>query len=601
NQHHHKTFALPFIDSGREERRVCVVLQVTSRWKVQLERILRMQSVLVLFPPVPDKEKALHQFSDRRSAGHPSIRQGLTPTRGRKWREPWSIGSNELEQGNVAEKASGAEHRHFELAVQSFPNKSCDTSGQNLDSRRLLVGYRTVASAAQTIRRTWVFEAETSSFAQIHPQIASEDGVKATGRLTGRRSILAPETMRVGGRIPETPEVKSIFKLRFWNSFQAASPLRMTFQGLHNSFRKKKTQSLSWWLCTAKSGRNRPLHFKWSPMGSLPAIPHPPSIYIHVAPVHKIQVEIQVEIQPVSSSTHKPIEPICLEKSWGEGITDAYRAEGVAANLGRIWYLWLDWLVGIKDEKSQVSSEPVANAWGVYSNFTQYKYYLQYLGTILSIRHRYIEGLNEYQHTHDEYMIDVYLATFYQKKQMERTNTGLAYIARDEASDALNQDQIVITLVVPCRHARFKNSDVGRGGGREWRWLGRHVNGSEVVVCDSRSVRELGASSEQGGGERRSGGGGEQGRRAGDKGEGEGGSRCASDGQRPAMLRASSRTQRRRRATYEERAGADDREACQAVVYGTSIKIERSRPLSQTPERWPDCATQYQVQMLMSP
>ncbi|KAJ6464950.1 hypothetical protein C8R45DRAFT_1079979 [Mycena sanguinolenta] len=28
-------------------------------------------------------------------------------------------------------------------------------------------------------------------------------------------------------------------------------------------------------------------------------------------------------------------------------------------------------------QKSQVSSEPVANAWGVYSNFTQYKYYLQ--------------------------------------------------------------------------------------------------------------------------------------------------------------------------------------------------------------------------------
>ncbi|KAJ6495119.1 hypothetical protein C8R45DRAFT_927065 [Mycena sanguinolenta] len=31
----------------------------------------------------------------------------------------------------------------------------------------------------------------------------------------------------------------------------------------------------------------------------------------------------------------------------------------------------------------QVSSEPVANAWGVYSNFTQYKYYLQYIkGTL---------------------------------------------------------------------------------------------------------------------------------------------------------------------------------------------------------------------------
>ncbi|KAJ6459003.1 hypothetical protein C8R45DRAFT_942424 [Mycena sanguinolenta] len=38
---------------------------------------------------------------------------------------------------------------------------------------------------------------------------------------------------------------------------------------------------------------------------------------------------------------------------------------------------------GNEGQKSQVSSEPVANAWGVYSNFTQYKYYLQYIeGTL---------------------------------------------------------------------------------------------------------------------------------------------------------------------------------------------------------------------------
>ena len=61
---------------------------------------------------------------------------------------------------------------------------------------------------------------------------------------------------------------------------QLSSKLQIYISQLYELF----FSDLNRWLCAAKSGqvhRNRRLHSEWSPMGSLPAITHSHSMYIH--------------------------------------------------------------------------------------------------------------------------------------------------------------------------------------------------------------------------------------------------------------------------------------------------------------------------------